>query len=157
MIPELKKTTEHKMHRSIDALKADLAKVRTGRAHTGILDHVTVEYYGSPVPIAQVANITLIDARTLGVQVWEKTMAGKVERAIREILDATLSTTQLVNDITRTIGEQSQASNEIAHQLETIAQMTESNNAEAQNTASASEELQALARDLHTNVACFQV
>lgn len=84
MIPELKKTTEHKMHRSIDALKADLAKVRTGRAHTGILDHVTVEYYGSPVPIAQVANITLIDARTIGVQPWEKPMIGKVEKAIRD-------------------------------------------------------------------------
>lgn len=84
MIPELKKTTEHKMHRSIEALKADLAKVRTGRAHTGILDHVTVEYYGSPVPIAQVANITLIDARTIGVQPWEKPMIGKVEKAIRD-------------------------------------------------------------------------
>ena len=84
MIPELKKTTEHKMQRSIEALKADLAKVRTGRAHTGILDHVTVEYYGSPVPIAQVANITLIDARTIGVQPWEKPMIGKVEKAIRD-------------------------------------------------------------------------
>ena len=72
------------MHRSIDALKADLAKVRTGRAHTGILDHVTVEYYGSPVPIAQVANITLVDARTIGVQPWEKGMAQKIEKAIRD-------------------------------------------------------------------------
>ena len=71
MISELKKTTEHKMQRSIEALKTDLAKVRTGRAHTGLLDHVMVEYYGSPVPINQVANITLIDARTLGVQPWE--------------------------------------------------------------------------------------
>ena len=84
MIPELKKTTEHKMQRSIEALKADLAKVRTGRAHTGILDHVMVEYYGSPVPISQVANITLIDARTIGVQPWEKPMIGKVEKAIRD-------------------------------------------------------------------------
>jgi ribosome recycling factor len=72
MIPELKKTTEHKMQRSIEALKQDLAKVRTGRAHVGILDHVMVDYYGSPVPISQVANITLIDARTIGVQPWEK-------------------------------------------------------------------------------------
>ena len=84
MIPELKKTTEHKMQRSIEALKLDLAKVRTGRAHVGILDHVMVEYYGSPVPISQVANITLIDARTIGVQTWEKPMLGKVERAIRD-------------------------------------------------------------------------
>ncbi|MBN8441759.1 MAG: ribosome recycling factor [Thauera sp.] len=84
MISELKKTTEQKMHKSIEALKADLAKVRTGRAHTGLLDHVMVEYYGSMVPINQVANITLIDARTIGVQAWEKQMMGKVERAIRD-------------------------------------------------------------------------
>ncbi len=84
MIPELKKTTEHKMQRSIEALKTDLAKVRTGRAHIGLLDHVMVEYYGSPVPVNQVANITLIDARTLGVQPWEKPMLGKIEKAIRD-------------------------------------------------------------------------
>ncbi|MCE1186938.1 ribosome recycling factor [Zoogloea sp.] len=84
MISELKKTTEHKMQRSIEALKTDLAKVRTGRAHTGLLDHVMVEYYGSPVPVNQVANITLIDARTLGVQPWEKPMLGKIEKAIRD-------------------------------------------------------------------------
>ncbi|MBN9697668.1 MAG: ribosome recycling factor [Zoogloea sp.] len=84
MIPELKKTTEHKMQKSIEALKLDLAKVRTGRAHVGVLDHVMVEYYGNPVPINQVANITLIDARTIGVQPWEKPMVGKVEKAIRD-------------------------------------------------------------------------
>ena len=84
MIAELKKTTEGKMQKSIEALKNDLAKVRTGRAHTGILDHVQVEYYGSMMPINQVANVTLIDARTIGVQVWEKPMAAKVEKAIRE-------------------------------------------------------------------------
>ena len=84
MIAELKKTTEGKMQKSIEALKNDLAKVRTGRAHTGILDHVHVDYYGSMVPINQVANVTLIDARTIGVQVWEKPMAAKVEKAIRE-------------------------------------------------------------------------
>lgn len=84
MIAELKKTTEHKMQRSIETLKTDLAKVRTGRAHTGLLDHVQVDYYGSMVPINQVANITLIDARTIGVQAWEKSMMGKVERAIRD-------------------------------------------------------------------------
>jgi ribosome recycling factor len=84
MIPELKKTSEQKMQKSLEALKADLAKVRTGRAHTGILDHVQVDYYGSPVPITQVANVTLIDARTIGVQPWEKPMVGKVEKAIRD-------------------------------------------------------------------------
>ncbi len=84
MIPELKKTTEQKMQKSLESLKNDLAKVRTGRAHTGILDHVQVEYYGSMVPIAQVANVTLIDARTIGVQAWEKPMIGKVEKAIRD-------------------------------------------------------------------------
>ena len=84
MIPELKKTSEQKMQKSLETLKADLAKVRTGRAHTGLLDHVHVEYYGSPVPISQVANVTLIDARTIGVQTWEKPMLGKVERAIRD-------------------------------------------------------------------------
>jgi len=84
MIAELKKSTEQRMQKSIDVLKADLSKVRTGRAHTGLLDHVMVEYYGSPVPINQVANITLIDARTIGVQAWEKPMLGKIERAIRD-------------------------------------------------------------------------
>jgi ribosome recycling factor len=84
MIPELKKTSEQKMHKSLEALKADLGKVRTGRAHTGILDHVQVDYYGSLVAITQVANITLIDARTIGVQPWEKPMVAKVEKAIRD-------------------------------------------------------------------------
>lgn len=84
MIADLKKTTETKMQRSIEALKQDLAKVRTGRAHTGLLDHVQVDYYGSPVPISQVANITLLDARTIGVQPWEKPMVAKVEKAIRD-------------------------------------------------------------------------
>lgn len=84
MIPELKKTTEGKMLKSIDSLKNDLAKVRTGRAHTGLLDHVQVDYYGSMVPVNQVANLTLIDARTIGVQPWEKPMAQKIEKAIRD-------------------------------------------------------------------------
>lgn len=84
MIPELKKTTEQKMQKSIEVLKSDLAKVRTGRAHTGLLDHVMVEYYGSMVPINQVANVTLVDARTIGVQAWEKPMMAKVEKAIRD-------------------------------------------------------------------------
>ena len=84
MIPELKKNAESKMQKSVEALKADLAKVRTGRAHTGLLDHVMVDYYGSMVPVNQVANISLIDARTIGVQAWEKPMLGKIERAIRD-------------------------------------------------------------------------
>ena len=84
MITEIKKTTEQKMQKSLDALKADLGKVRTGRAHTGLLDHVTVDYYGNPTLITQVANVTLIDSRTIGVQPWEKNMVGPVERAIRD-------------------------------------------------------------------------
>ncbi len=84
MIAEIKKITEQKMQKSLDALKADLGKVRTGRAHTGLLDHVMVDYYGSPTLVTQVANITLIDARTIGVQLWEKNMVGPVERAIRD-------------------------------------------------------------------------
>ena len=83
-IAEQKKTAEHKMQKSVEALKADLGKVRTGRAHTGLLDHVMVDYYGNPTPINQVANVTLIDARTIGVQPWEKGMGAKIEKAIRE-------------------------------------------------------------------------
>jgi ribosome recycling factor len=72
------------MQRTIEAFKADLAKIRTGRAHTGLLDHIQVDYYGSPVPISQVANIGLADARTITVQPWEKKMVGVVEKAIRD-------------------------------------------------------------------------
>lgn len=84
MIADIKKASEQKMQKSLEALKTDLGKVRTGRAHTGILDHVMVEYYGSPTQITQVANVTLIDARTIGVQPWEKNMVGPIERAIRD-------------------------------------------------------------------------
>jgi ribosome recycling factor len=84
MITDIKKTTEQKMQKSLDVLKADLGKVRTGRAHTGLLDHVMVDYYGNPTLVTQVANVTLIDARTIGVQPWEKNMVGPVERAIRD-------------------------------------------------------------------------
>lgn len=83
-IADVKKTTEHKMQRTLESLRLDLAKVRTGRAHIGLLDHVQVDYYGSLVPVNTVANITLIDSRTLGVQPWEKGMSAKVERAIRD-------------------------------------------------------------------------
>lgn len=83
-VVDVKKNAEQRMHKSIDTLKSDLAKVRTGRAHAGILDHVTVEYYGNPTGLAQVANVTLIDARTIGVQPWEKKMVAVIEKAIRE-------------------------------------------------------------------------
>jgi ribosome recycling factor len=83
-VNQLKKTTEEKMKKSVESLKADLAKVRTGRAHTGLLDHVKVDYYGNETPLSQVANITLVDARTIGVQPWEKKMAPLIEKAIRD-------------------------------------------------------------------------
>jgi ribosome recycling factor len=84
MIADIKKTAEQKMKKSLEALRADLAKVRTGRAHAGILDHVMVDYYGTPTAIPGVANVTLIDARTIGVTPWEKKMTHAVEKAIRD-------------------------------------------------------------------------
>jgi ribosome recycling factor len=84
VIPELKKTTEQKMDKSVQAFKADLAKVRTGRAHTGLLDHITVDYYGAQTPLNQVAKVVLIDARTIGVTPFEKKMAQAIEKAIRD-------------------------------------------------------------------------
>lgn len=83
-IAEIKQSAEQKMGKTLDALKADLAKVRTGRAHTGILDHVMVDYYGSPTAIPQVASVSLVDSRTLGVQPYEKSMVGKIEKSIRD-------------------------------------------------------------------------
>lgn len=83
-IADIKKNTEGKMDHSIDALKTSLSKIRTGRANPGILDTVQVEYYGSMVPISQVANVALLDARTISVQPWEKGMGAKIEKAIRE-------------------------------------------------------------------------
>jgi ribosome recycling factor len=83
-IPEIKKTAEQKMARSIEAFKNELHKIRTGRAHPGLLDQVQVDYYGSMVPISQVANVALLDARTITVQPWEKGMGAKIEKAIRE-------------------------------------------------------------------------
>jgi ribosome recycling factor len=83
-IEEVRKGAEQRMTRSIESLKTDLAKVRTGRAHTGLLDHVQVDYYGSMVPLSQVANIGLADARTITVQPWEKKMLLAIEKAIRE-------------------------------------------------------------------------
>jgi ribosome recycling factor len=84
MIADVKKTAEQKMNKSLDALKADLGKVRTGRAHTGILDHITIDYYGTPMPLNQVANLTLLDARTIGISPWEKKMGAVIEKAIRD-------------------------------------------------------------------------
>jgi ribosome recycling factor len=83
-IADIKKTAEAKMAKSIEAFKNELHKIRTGRAHPGLLDQVQVDYYGSMVPISQVANVSLLDARTISVQPWEKGMGAKIERAIRE-------------------------------------------------------------------------
>jgi ribosome recycling factor len=83
-IADIKKNAEQKMLKSIDAFKSELSKIRTGRAHPGILDQVHVEYYGSMVPLSQVANVSLIDARNISVQPWEKGMGAKIEKAIRE-------------------------------------------------------------------------
>jgi len=83
-IAEIKKNAESRMVKSIEAFKSELQKIRTGRAHPGILDQVHVEYYGSHVPLSQVANVSLLDARTISVQPWEKGMGAKIEKAIRE-------------------------------------------------------------------------
>ena len=84
VIADLKKTTDQKMDKSVQAFKGDLGKVRTGRAHTGLLDHVKVDYYGTPTPINQVAKIVLIDARTIGVTPFEKKLITTIEKSIRE-------------------------------------------------------------------------
>ena len=83
-IADIKKHCEQRMLKSLEALRTDLSKVRTGRAHAGLLDHITVDYYGSPMPINQVANVNLLDARTISVQPWEKKMVQAVEKAIRD-------------------------------------------------------------------------
>lgn len=83
-VSDVKQVADQKMNKSIESLQHDLAKVRTGRAHPSLLDQVHVDYYGSPTPLSQVANLTLIDARTIGVQPWEKNMIGPIEKAIRE-------------------------------------------------------------------------
>jgi len=84
MIADVMKTAEQKMQKTLETLKNDLGKIRTGRAHAGILDHVMVDYYGTPTPIPQVANVTLVDARTIGVTPWEKKLAAAIEKAIRD-------------------------------------------------------------------------
>ena len=84
MIAELKKNTEARMKKSLEAFKADLAKIRTGRAHAGLLDHISVDYYGTQTPLQQVARVTLIDGRTIGVSPFEKKLAPAIEKAIRE-------------------------------------------------------------------------
>ncbi|TFH12361.1 MAG: ribosome recycling factor [Nitrosomonadales bacterium] len=84
MIIDIKKSAEQKMQKSFEALKISFGKIRTGRAHTGILDHITVDYYGAPVPISQVANVNLADARTISVTPWEKKMLNLIEKTIRD-------------------------------------------------------------------------
>ena len=84
MIADVKKNAEQKMKKTVDALKADLAKVRTGRAHPGILDHIVVDYYGTSTPIPQVSSVALVDARTISVSPWDKKMAAAIEKAIRD-------------------------------------------------------------------------
>jgi ribosome recycling factor len=84
MIADVKKSAEQKMQKSLEALKLDLGKVRTGRAHTGLLDHINVDYYGTPTPLKQVASLSLPDARTIAVAPYEKKMASAIEKAIRE-------------------------------------------------------------------------
>jgi ribosome recycling factor len=84
MIADVKKAAEQKMKKSLEALKTDLGKVRSGRPHTGLLDHINVDYYGVPTPLSQVANVTLADARTIGVVPWDKKMMSGIEKAIRD-------------------------------------------------------------------------
>src|SRR5476649_1069155 len=84
MIADIKKSADEKMKKTLETLKNDLGKIRTGRAHTGLLDHVMVDYYGTPTPIHGVANVTLLDARTIAVTPWEKKMVSAVDKAIRE-------------------------------------------------------------------------
>jgi len=84
MIADIKKSAELKMKKTVEALKTDLGKVRTGRAHTGLLDHVMVDYYGNPTPLPQVANVTLLDGRTIGVSPYEKKLSIVIEKAIRD-------------------------------------------------------------------------
>lgn len=81
---EVTKASEQKMQKSLESLRTILSKIRSGRASTGLLDHVQVEYYGSMVPVSQVGNVTLIDSRTIGVTVWEKNMVTPIDKAIRE-------------------------------------------------------------------------
>ena len=83
-VADLKKQAEQKMSKSLDTLRSDLGKVRTGRAHTGLLDHIQVDYYGSMMGLKQVANVTLSDSRTITVQPWEKKLSNVIEKAIRD-------------------------------------------------------------------------
>ncbi len=84
MIAEIKKTSEQKMQKTVESFKVSLGKIRTGRAHPGLLEQIKVDYYGTSMPINQVANLSLIDAHTIGVQPWEKKMVATVEKAIRD-------------------------------------------------------------------------
>jgi ribosome recycling factor len=83
-IADVKKTADHKMHKTLESLKVEFSHVRTGRAHTGLLDDIKVDYYGAEMPISQVANVGLADARTITIQPWEKKMVPVIEKAIRD-------------------------------------------------------------------------
>jgi ribosome recycling factor len=82
VLEDIKKDAAKRMDKSIESLRQEMTKLRTGRAHTSLLDHITVEYYGSPMPLNQVANVTVPDARTLMITPWEKNMVGPIEKAI---------------------------------------------------------------------------
>ena len=84
MIADVKKSADQKMHKTLEALKTDLGKVRTGRAHSGLLEHIMVDYYGTPTPLKQLANMSVPDARTIAVTPYEKRMAPVIEKAIRD-------------------------------------------------------------------------
>ncbi|MCL4745750.1 MAG: ribosome recycling factor [Burkholderiaceae bacterium] len=83
-VADIRKNADQKMHKSIEALQSAFGKIRTGRPHAGLLDHVHVDYYGSMVPVSQVANVVVLDARTLGVSPWERKMAAVIDKAIRD-------------------------------------------------------------------------
>ena len=83
-IAEIRSTTDAKMNQSLAAFQNNLTKIRTGRANSALLDSIHVEYYGSQVPLSQVANVSVLDSRTISVQPWEKGMGAKIEKAIRE-------------------------------------------------------------------------
>ena len=106
MINDIKKSAEQKMQKSFEALIIDFGKIRTGRAHTGILDHVTIDYYGSPVPISQVANVNLADSRTINVTPWEKSLLGQIEKTIR---DMPVLTEERRRDLTKVVKQEAEA------------------------------------------------
>ena len=112
-IADIKKTAESKMDMSIASFSNNLTKIRTGRASPALLDNVQVDYYGAMVPLSQVANVSLLDARTVSVQPWEKSMAAKIEKAIRDSRDANEAVKKLVKDKLASEDEQKRAEADI--------------------------------------------